>query len=951
MRVTTKLTALLLVAGLLPFISMTYINYKSSVKDITKEVTKNLSSSIKYRTKVMNRYAKNLKKSVELDSTSPLLNSILTDSDNFSKSLENKKSLQDFLAHQVKVHSLVNTFIISLSGDIIESAIPNIDFLTNLNDESCIDSELAKSFHKVLKERKSYISDFGYHKTSKKPSAFIISPIFSDSKIIGALGFQINIDELYSIIGDYDGLGETGEIIIASKVADKALFLNPLRNDPSAAFKRYVEIDSAYGLPIQQAVNSGNSSGIFYDYKHNEVIATWGYIPELRIGMVFKVDTKEAYDDIVKLKNSTILLGLIALSIYLYIVWLIRKMIYSLESKREQYEFGIMGTNDGLWDWNLKNNSIYFSPRWKEILGYKDDELTNEFSSWEEKIHPEDKQQALKDVEASLVKEGVGFKNTHRLKHKDGHWIWVLGRAKVLFDENGKASRMVGFETDITENKEKEEQIAKIGTLLTNIINSSDNLIFVKDENFKYIECNTAFEEFAEKTREEILGRSDYELFDKKIADFFRAKDEKVIKSNKSEYNHEWVTYPNGEKVYLLTVKTILHNEKGESAGLVGNSIDMTREHETQREIYKLKSTIERSPVSIVMTDEKGLIQYVNQNYSKVTGYSIKELIGQNLRIFKSGFTSDEEYAKMWRVINDGKVWSGDFKNVAKDGSFFWENTTIMPSFSEDGKVNGFIAIKLETTEKQYMQEALKSQEEIMIAQSRHAAMGEMISMIAHQWRQPISVIAMGANNILADIELDMVDINNLEIGAKGIIKQTQELSNTIDDFRHFFRPGKTLENILPQNILEDALGVIGKSLQNNNIEIIQEVHNAKEITTHSRELMQVLINILNNAKEALIESGVKEKKIFTLINDKKESLLIKICDNAGGIKEDIINKIFDPYFSTKEENVGTGLGLYMGKTIIEKHLGGTIEVINQSDTEGRVIGACFLIKLPYNRK
>ena len=237
------------------------------------------------------------------------------------------------------------------------------------------------------------------------------------------------------------------------------------------------------------------------------------------------------------------------------------------------------------------------------------------------------------------------------------------------------------------------------------------------------------------------------------------------------------------------------------------------------------------------------------------------------------------------------------------------------------------------------------NQEEIMISQSRHAAMGEMISMIAHQWRQPISVIAMGANNILADVKLEMINEDSLLNNAENIINQTQELSKTIDDFRNFFKPVQVSQEILPEDVLSEALGVIGKSIENNNIEVVIEAKETKSINTYSRELMQVLINILNNAKEVLVARETENKKIFIFIQDNNNEVIIEICDNGGGIQKDIQDKIFDPYFTTKGTASGTGLGLYMSKTIIEKHLKGSLNTYNKDN------GACFRIRLPYTIK
>ncbi len=245
----------------------------------------------------------------------------------------------------------------------------------------------------------------------------------------------------------------------------------------------------------------------------------------------------------------------------------------------------------------------------------------------------------------------------------------------------------------------------------------------------------------------------------------------------------------------------------------------------------------------------------------------------------------------------------------------------------------------------QIAQTEIKKQEKIMIAQSRHAAMGEMISMIAHQWRQPISVIAMGANNILVDIELEMVEENKLRKYSQNIIEKTKELSKTIDDFRNFFRPDKERSITTVEEIFEDVFSVVGVSLKSNAIELVKEFNSTKEIETYSRELMQVLINIVKNSKEAIDATEPKEKKISLFLNDIEDKISIKICDTGGGIKEEIMNDIFNPYFSTKDKNVGTGIGLYMSKTIVEKHLNGTITAHNSNK------GVCFEIILPLTIK
>lgn len=239
--------------------------------------------------------------------------------------------------------------------------------------------------------------------------------------------------------------------------------------------------------------------------------------------------------------------------------------------------------------------------------------------------------------------------------------------------------------------------------------------------------------------------------------------------------------------------------------------------------------------------------------------------------------------------------------------------------------------------------DSLKQKEELMIAQSRQAAMGEAISMIAHQWRQPLAVIGMGANNIILDMELGTLDDASLRENVDDILEYTQYLSQTIDDFRDFFLPSKDKDDARIEDIMDKAYRMMKISCENNNIALTISSDNKSVVSLYSRELLQVFINLLKNAKEAFSKNNTGEKKIEITISETKDFVITRICDNAGGIDETILNEIFNPYFSTKDEETGTGLGLYMSKTIIEKHLHGSIHVANKNG------GACFEVRIPKN--
>ncbi|WP_428026423.1 sensor histidine kinase [Arcobacter sp.] len=239
--------------------------------------------------------------------------------------------------------------------------------------------------------------------------------------------------------------------------------------------------------------------------------------------------------------------------------------------------------------------------------------------------------------------------------------------------------------------------------------------------------------------------------------------------------------------------------------------------------------------------------------------------------------------------------------------------------------------------------------EKLLIQQSKMATMGEMIGSIAHQWKQPLSVISMAS--ALLRINREMKDFSSekeLDEAIDDIDESVHNLTQTIDDFRNFFNPNKQKCLFKISEAFEDTLKLINSQLKNNNIEIIKEIEDI-EFFGSKNELLQTLINILKNAKEELVKKASSEKRyIFINVYKKDNTLFIKIKDNANGIPFEIIDNIFDAYYTTKEEVGGTGIGLYMSKRIIEESMNGKIEVSNvEYEYEKKAYkGAEFIIKI-----
>ncbi len=233
-----------------------------------------------------------------------------------------------------------------------------------------------------------------------------------------------------------------------------------------------------------------------------------------------------------------------------------------------------------------------------------------------------------------------------------------------------------------------------------------------------------------------------------------------------------------------------------------------------------------------------------------------------------------------------------------------------------------------------------KDKDTMIFHQSKLISMGEMIENIAHQWRQPLSQINSAV--IVLDNVLDSkgIEDESIEESLLEIESLTMYMSKTIDDFKNFYSEEKHKENFLLADLVDKSLGILKGTFKSHNIEIVTDFESIYFMHGYVNELEQVLIVILNNAKDAVISRDIKNPKITVLVKKKDAQYIIEIHDNAGGIDEKIIDKVFDPYFSTKDKKQGSGLGLYISKMIVEDSLNGTLRVSNTNE------GACFTLTL-----
>lgn len=512
--------------------------------------------------------------------------------------------------------------------------------------------------------------------------------------------------------------------------------------------------------------------------------------------------------------------------------------------------------------------------------------------------------------------------------------------------------------------------------LLSNTLNSmiisikSSRTILEKSENrLKYLlEMSPIAVRVAKNKGENIIfSNNTYStLLNIKETDLI-VKNPKTFYAHKEDYDEVIETLKNNNNIYNKLIQLKVKNKTiwalasyininfdGEDS-ILGWFYNVTNEIETENKLFKaleLQTTIfDNSGYIIIRCDRDGIIKQMNKEAIKLLGYEASELIDKftpEIIHLKSEIKQRrEEFSKELNInISPGfEVFTAksdlsyinehEWTYITKEGKQIPVLLSISALKDKSNNIYGYLGIAKDIT-----------QRKVMESQAKLASMGEMIGNIAHQWRQPLNVISTIASGIKVKSEYDQLDISEILPDMTNIINQTQYLSDTIDDFRDFIRNSNNKDDISIRNAIEKTLSITYSSMQNNNINIIIYIENDIIIKGFKNQLIQAFINIITNAKDALNEKNTENKLIFIDTNFLSNDLILTIKDNAGGIKKEVINKIFEPYFTTKHKSIGTGIGLSMVHQIITDHHNASIEVSNETYIYNKIeyTGACFKI-------
>ena len=452
------------------------------------------------------------------------------------------------------------------------------------------------------------------------------------------------------------------------------------------------------------------------------------------------------------------------------------------------------------------------------------------------------------------------------------------------------------------------------------ILDSLPAFAFMKDSDFRYAAVNQVFCEALGHSPEELISKTDFDLFPEVVAQRFMERDQEVVRG-RSAIRHEETVDINGRLRTVLVIKAPVLNPNGTPTGLIGVGFDITERKRIEQEHTRLAAALESAGEAVLITDTDGTIQFVNPAFERLTGYSSDEAIGRNPRILKSGYHSSEFYREMWETLGRGQVWQGTIRNKKKDGLLFYADQTIAPVRDREGKTNSYVGVVRDITERKRMVESL--QRAVMVKV-------EFTSMVSHELRTPLTAIKE-AIDVVADQTAGPVNQHQTEFLAlaKRNVDRLHRLINDTLDFSKLERGEFRLElgphdlNALTREIVMQQR--VAAQKQGLRLELSLE-EGLPPVRVDPDRVSQVLVNLIGNAIR-YCDGGWIE--VSTRRGD-GEDVVVKVQDSGPGIPEDKLEHIFEAFVQLStgpgRRSGGTGLGLSISKKLVELH-GGRIWV------------------------
>ncbi len=630
-----------------------------------------------------------------------------------------------------------------------------------------------------------------------------------------------------------------------------------------------------------------------------------------------------------------------------------------LKESEQRWIMALEAAGHGVWDWDAAHDKVFFSHQWKAMLGYTDEEISDELSAWVDRVHIDDLGRRMEDIAKHLRGETAIYRSEHRLRCKDGSYKWVLDQGMaVARDANGKALRVIGTHTDISWRRQAEEQIRESEERFRSMFSALSEGIITFGLNGEVLACNRA--------AETILGITENEMHSRKQPAHWQPIREDGTPFPLDELPLS-ITLRTGAPCHNVTMGH--HRPDGVVAWLQVNAepafaadcrklnsvvvsfTDISERHHNEQTLRKLSLAVEQSPNSILITNVAGNIEYVNQAFSKITGYSNEEVLGKAPSLLQSGFTPKERYADLWATLARGESWKGEFLNRRKNGGEYVDFATIAPIHQADGRITHYLSIQEDITERKRIAaelnqhrlhlEELVDERTAQLNAAKHAAeaanqaKSTFLANMSHEIRTPMNAI-VGLVHLLKRQPLAAEQMDKLN----KIGDASQHLLSVLNDILDISKieAGKLqLEStdFMLNALLTNVCAIVQDKADKKGLRLCVEIDSALNtpLRGDTTKITQALLNYLANAVKFTEHGQIILRSQCIAATSSGLQVRFEVEDSGIGIPAEARKRIFDSFeqadSSTTRKHGGTGLGLTINRHLAHM-MGGEVGVSSQ---------------------
>jgi len=755
-------------------------------------------------------------------------------------------------------------FLIDVEGDIVYSIQHEADFATSLLRGPYSDTGLAQVFSQARNDLQANNSTFAYYEPSKEAAAFIAAPVIYNHKVLGVVALQFDTQRFYNVVNNYIGLGKTGEVVVGQKKGNHVLVTAPLRHDAKAAFQRTVALDANSALPIREGSQGETGAGKFIDWRGEEVLAVWQYIPALQWGMVVKIDAQEAFAYWYSLRKSLIVYSILALLLtYLLLFIGIRRVTRPLRQLTKASADIASGKDDVQLPKPIDNEVGMLSTAFQEML--------------------EQVQSSKEEMQCML---------------------------ESLAENNRLLDQRVNNQT----------------TRIRAVLDFTTDGIITIDSCGIIERANPAACKMFSYTEDELLGLSFAVLLpEKDRAEYTqRLKQHKTLHGGMNTCR-ELDGLKQSQVLFPIELR-INDMQLGEQCLFLATIRDITERTALEHQQARLMEAMNQAQDAVLITDANAVIEYVNPAYQILSGFSEQELLGATPQVVNSGKMPKSFYKKMWGQLLSGQLWHGEFINKHKNGDLYEVEQSISPMFDSSGNIIGFTSVQHDITAEKKEREKLEHIQRleslgVLAGGIAHDFNNLLTAIMGNAALAKLKIDRLSpATPLLSNIEqasdrAAALCKQMLAYSGKGkFIVEPVNLTHMVREMMNLLEVSIDKNVVMRLDLSEQLLAIEADVAQMQQV-IMNLVINASEAIDKHSGTLTIYTGVVDiddaYIQTTYIDSELKAGRYVSL----------EVSDTGCGMDVETQKRLFDPFFTTKFTGRGLGMSAILG--IIRGHHGG----------------------------